>query len=108
MRYLTIDEEQYQAGTTVGWGDFMRWALELDLEQYFDLARFAEHGITEDVERVTSQLDAALKTDGPTDYQTRDVAITLLANLRKHSGSELAMVTDGTEDGAENPDQSED
>jgi hypothetical protein len=101
MRYLEIEDEQYQVGTTKGWGDFIRWADSLDLDENYALIQFAEHGHTEAPSDVLDELKASLTNDPPPDAATRDVATNLLSVLRAHDGADFFAVSDGTEHGDE-------
>lgn len=78
--------------TNSGWRDLCNWVAEL--EGVEELRHLTEHGWSENLDDVASELEAAIKSGKP-EQDVADTASGLLAQLDEHSDADVVVITDG-------------
>lgn len=88
--------DEHPLASIGGWNDFTRWADELEPEQFPELVHLADHGFTQNVPGLTTEIEAA-RTESPPDDETVDATIDVLVGILAEmpEGGESAFVTDG-------------
>ena len=71
-----------QVGTNTGWGDFGRWVDGLDAGDYGQVVHLREHGWSQKLADLESQLADALSESPPDDQDTQMWRIRCLASPR--------------------------
>jgi hypothetical protein len=107
--HYEIDEndDAGHAASTHGWAMFIDWAETLDLEKYEEVIRFAEHGQSTDIQRLETELSAALANSAPDDSTVKSTAKNLLKTIRNNAYDEgsYIIITDGATDVIEDGDE---
>lgn len=95
---LTIDESvPTEIATNTGWGDFCRWCDSLDEGDYGNLIHLADHGWTEPLVDLKSELTAALEGDD-IDADVASVGRTINDLLEDESDDAVVCVGSGLGD----------
>lgn len=94
--YAQFDEvgEQYQVASNTGWSEFGDWCESLDAEQFPNVVQLFEHGVTEDLRGLASELLVALEENSP-DEKTMGVVNNLLEALKTNEGAGAILITSG-------------
>jgi hypothetical protein len=91
------DEFAGDLTSATGWGGFIDWADTLELDGYEEIIRLAEHGLSSNLPRLASELDAALANVPPRRHGTKEVALAILAAVSnsKHEEQGFIIISDG-------------
>ena len=96
--YATVGEnEPVFFSSNQGWKELTEWADGLDEETYSEVVHVAEHGFTNDLVSLSSQLTAAM-VDDPPDDDVRATVEELVDLLAGESGE--VIINSGIEEGA--------
>lgn len=83
-----------QVATTAGWSDFISWVDGLDAAKHPEPIHLAEHGWSQNLPALESQLQAAIQ-DSPPVLDVASVVQGLLQRLAQRGSAEVLTVSDG-------------
>lgn len=97
---------QMDLATTSGWLSVKIWGDTLSEDKYDEILQLTEHGLSQDIPRLTQQLTQAIR-DTPPDNEATLHTIEQLIEALGHApdGAESAFVTDGMGPDDDEPDE---
>lgn len=94
--YLQVGlEEAVSLASIIGWGDVIRWSQTLHPDKSQAIRHLCIHGWEQDLDDLTAELTAALKSDPPR-HDVESTVQEMLKNIKaRPSSAAVVSVTDG-------------
>ena len=93
--YLSFDgDEPTMLASNTGWADVSRWIDDLNAQQFGEVVHLAEHGWSQQLDKLESQLQSAVKASKPESTVSSTLA-DLLSLLAHRETAEVATINDG-------------
>lgn len=87
--------QQVDLATTQGWVAVKRWGAKLDEDEFDELLQLVEHGLSQDLPALQTQLMKAISDVPPETSVAKTLASIVKALKARSADAESAFVTDG-------------
>lgn len=106
LKVIIGGTDERDLATGKGWDDFCKFCDDLSLDKYEEIIRFSEHGLSQELDDLKSQLVLARKSENP-DADIAEVMDGLIVSLdERPSGAKSAFVSNGmSESGDDDSDE---